>query len=343
MILFWLIILFFILSITTLIILRARYYAHCTQQPLTALHYALFSLAPVLVLIGYIYWGNSQKLPQWFAYRAQQQVVAQFSEQLKNPQQIIERMQAILKAHPQSVQGWYLLARLYVSQQNYQQAVLAFARANTLEPNNIDILEQYAQALFLAEKQTINTRLQQVLAQIVQLQPNNILVTNLQALAAFHQQNYLQAIQLWQTLLTQVPPGSNDAAGLTSIIHQAQQQLAMIPHANALAVKVQLALGIRPKVPLESAVFIYAKAAKGLDIPLAVVKKQVRDLPLTVYLSDALAMLPTQKLSQYENIYIYAKIAENGQADQLSPYVARSKLIKLNQQTDVVLIISNKD
>jgi len=48
-------------------------------------------------------------------------------------------------------------------------------------------------------------------------------------------------------------------------------------------------------------------------MPLAVVRKQVRDLPVEVTLSDAMAMMPERKLSSFDQIVIGARISRTGQ------------------------------
>jgi cytochrome c-type biogenesis protein CcmH len=64
----------------------------------------------------------------------------------------------------------------------------------------------------------------------------------------------------------------------------------------------------------EDTVFIYAQAHSGPKMPLAIIRKQVKDLPLTVSLSDADAMMPAMKLSTFKAARLLARISNSGNA-----------------------------
>jgi len=49
-------------------------------------------------------------------------------------------------------------------------------------------------------------------------------------------------------------------------------------------------------------------------MPLAIVRKQVRDLPVTVVLDDSMAMTPTMTLSSFDQVVIGARISRTGNA-----------------------------
>ena len=64
----------------------------------------------------------------------------------------------------------------------------------------------------------------------------------------------------------------------------------------------------------EDTVFIYAQALSGPKMPLAIVRKQVSDLPLTVSLNDSMAMMPNMKLSKFATVKLLARISKSGNA-----------------------------
>ena len=49
-------------------------------------------------------------------------------------------------------------------------------------------------------------------------------------------------------------------------------------------------------------------------MPLAIVRKQVRDLPLSVTLDDSLAMSPAMVLSKFSEVSVGARISSSGNA-----------------------------
>jgi cytochrome c-type biogenesis protein CcmH len=61
-------------------------------------------------------------------------------------------------------------------------------------------------------------------------------------------------------------------------------------------------------------VFIFARAAQGPRMPLAIVRKQVKDLPATVVLDDSLNMNPNMKLSSVPEMVVVARVSKSGMA-----------------------------
>jgi cytochrome c-type biogenesis protein CcmH len=61
-------------------------------------------------------------------------------------------------------------------------------------------------------------------------------------------------------------------------------------------------------------VFVYAKAAAGPPMPLAVQRITVADLPTSLRLDDSMAMMPAMKLSSFPQVIVGARISPSGQA-----------------------------
>lgn len=82
----------------------------------------------------------------------------------------------------------------------------------------------------------------------------------------------------------------------------------------ALQVEVSLAEPLWREADVNHSLFVYAKAASGPPMPLAVKRLKVADLPLTVILDDSLAMTPEMKLSNFPQVIVGARISPSGQA-----------------------------
>ncbi len=82
----------------------------------------------------------------------------------------------------------------------------------------------------------------------------------------------------------------------------------------SIQVAVSLAEPLKSKANPNQSLFIYAKAASGPPMPLAVKRLRVADLPITVTLDDSLAMTPEMRLSNFPQVMVGARISASGQA-----------------------------
>ena len=71
---------------------------------------------------------------------------------------------------------------------------------------------------------------------------------------------------------------------------------------------------IKAQAQDQQTVFIYAQALNGPKMPLAIVRKQVADLPVSVDLNDTLAMQPNMRLADFKQLRIIARISKSGTA-----------------------------
>ena len=84
--------------------------------------------------------------------------------------------------------------------------------------------------------------------------------------------------------------------------------------APGLTVNVILADRLAAGLDGSETLFVFARAAGGPPMPLAVARKRVSDLPLTVTLDDSMAMAPGMKLSNFDRVVVGARISASGTA-----------------------------
>jgi cytochrome c-type biogenesis protein CcmH len=108
------------------------------------------------------------------------------------------------------------------------------------------------------------------------------------------------------TVVAQAPPSPAPTAKPT--------QGKTAPGAERIAGRVSLDPGLASQVSPQDTVFIYANAADGPRIPLAIVRTTVDKLPYDFVLDDSMAMNPQMKLSHISAVMVRARISRSGNA-----------------------------
>jgi cytochrome c-type biogenesis protein CcmH len=243
-----------------------------------------------------------------------------------------------LKDKPDDLRGWVLLARSYETLNRYTDALGAYRNARRLSGDNPEVLADYADALVMANGGRFNDEAGEVLQKAVEAQPDNVKALWLIGHWKNQQGAYTEAITYWQRAAALLPAGSQDTAIIAQQISQLQQRLGITPTApvaiatpspavapatagggtadagQAITVTVALDPALTAQAAPESTVFIFARAVQGPRMPLAIIRRQVKDLPVTVTLDDSLAMSPAMTLSKFDQVMIGARISASGNA-----------------------------
>lgn len=214
-----------------------------------------------------------------------------------------------------NLQGWLLLARSQQTTKHPQEAAISYQRALALAPGNLDIKALYAQALAESQNNSLAGRPAEIVAEILAADPNHPTGLWLAGLAAAKAGDAVTAISHWQKLKAQYPPGSEDAKQLDAYLAMLQGgEPEAESHGVSVKVHVTLAPALAKAANPEDTLFVFAKAAQGPPMPLAIVRKRVKDLPADVTLDDSMAMAPGMKLSGFPKIVLGARVSKTGNA-----------------------------
>lgn len=217
---------FLILIVTVLFLLigRLKNFKNSREKSLilgSFLYALLFSFS------AYYFWGGSQKLFNYYHEEAVTPIIAKWRNQFSNVDAVITRMENHLSRNPNSAQGWYLLGRLYFSQQNYEKAEKAFAKAQALRPeDNLILIERATVLLYATDHPEYLPKIFQLLQEVITRDPKNSAANNLLGMWAFREKKYELAIKYWQIVLADFLPNSPEYKSLVAAINQAEQLMA---------------------------------------------------------------------------------------------------------------------
>ncbi len=111
---------------------------------------------------------------------------------------------------------------------------------------------------------------------------------------------------------------------------------------STIAGTVQLAPALAAQADPSDTVFIFARAAQGPKMPLAIVRKQVKDLPYTFMLDDSTAMAPNMALSNFAQVVVGARVSKSGLAVPQSGDLEGISATVKPGSTGVAVVIANK-
>ena len=229
---------------------------------------------------------------------------------------MVGRLAARLRENPDDADGWKLLGRSYAVLGRFPEAVDAYAKATQRAPRDPQLLADFADALAMARGERLAGEPEQLVLRALELDPNNLKALALAGTAAFERKDYAGAARYWQRMLPLVPAGSEDARAIQANLNEALALAGTKPAAKHPGVRgtVQISAKLRKDVSPDDTVFIFARAAEGPPMPLAVRRARVRELPLAFSLDDSMAMAPEAKLSSFSRIIVSARISRSGNA-----------------------------
>jgi cytochrome c-type biogenesis protein CcmH len=269
-----------------------------------------------------------------------------------SPQKVAEmaaNLAAKLQKEPDNAEGWLILAHTYYSLKRFPEAIGAYEHAAQLLPNDADMLADYADALGAANN-SLDGKPTELINRALKADPTQWKALALAGTVAFNHKDFKQAVVYWEQLRTTLPPDSDMARSIASSIAEAKDlggikttaapataaapatksaaasvaPVAASAATSASAASTTAGSAISGTITLsptfaraaapEDTVFIVARAAQGPKFPLAIIRKQVKDLPFKFSLDDSMAMSPEMKMSNFADIVVGARVTKSGDA-----------------------------
>ncbi|MEE4132981.1 c-type cytochrome biogenesis protein CcmI [Pseudomonas viridiflava] len=296
-------------------------------------------LVPVLGMGAYLQLGASDKV----------ELSREFSQPPTSLADMTQRLERTVQAQPDSSESLYFLARSYMAQNRPGDAAQMFERAAGLAGRPPELLGQWAQALYFASDKHFTPQVQVLTDEALKADPREVTSLGLLGIAAFETERYQAAVDYWTRLLNVLPAQDPSRSALEGGIARARENLKTgakpalaASRAASIKVRVDLAPALKDKVQPRDSVFIFARAVDGPPAPLAVKRITIAELPAEVELSDADAMMPQLKLSNFPQVQLVARVSRAGQPTT-GEWVGRSQPLASDSGAQQALIIDSPD
>jgi len=224
-------------------------------------------------------------------------------------------LRSALQSEPDNLNDWTMLGRLGMVLNNASIASQAFERALQLAPNDPGLKQDYAEVLTRSSDPQDNRQAALLLHELLKADRHNLRTLGLLAFNAFEQQQYDQAIDAWQTLLTLLPANDERRVMIARSIEQAKTA------AGQQSSQLALSISLTPQAEkiLPQGGVLYISVTDGVSpVPVAVKRLPLSHFPLSLTLDDSNAMMPDRLLSAQHQLQVRARISRDGSANARS-------------------------
>jgi cytochrome c-type biogenesis protein CcmH len=255
-------------------------------------------------------------------------------------QAMSDQLRQRLAENPNNAEGWGMLGRIERALGRFDPADEAFKKSLAIAVND-DVSIERAEVLAQKNQGKFEGEPWDIIQSVLKADPEHGNALLLAGSAAFSQGQFQDSLKYWDKVRGLLPASSPDLPALVEAINKARERLNMpaldpatavaqapqapapiakpmqgktAPGAERIAGRVSLDPALASQVSPQDTVFIYANAAEGPRMPLAIVRTTVDKLPYDFVLDDSLAMNPQMKLSQVNSVMVRARISKSGNA-----------------------------
>lgn len=233
---------------------------------------------------------------------------------------MVASLAARLETNPDDLNGWIMLGRSYMTLGNYPAAVLAYERAVNIEQSqNAQSLVNLGEALLARDNSRIEGRMAALFESALALEPNNPAALFYGGIAAMNRGNTEQAAERWEILLSLNPPEEirgileQRIAEWRGVAPPAMNTPTTAQAGTVIVAEISVSAAAIASLPAEASVFVVARDPAQPSPPIAVTRRVLSELPVTVRLSDADSMIPGRTLSAFSEVELIARVSVSGQ------------------------------
>lgn len=235
-------------------------------------------------------------------------------------EQMVAGLAERMRKNPDDPKGWAILARSYYAMQRFPEAVAAYEQLLQRTPHTADLLTDYADALAMSRNRDLSGKARAALQKALELDPQHFKALALLGAEAYDRKDYRAAVGYWERMQPLVPSDSELGQQIASSIAEARGHYApgsdkktAATASTGVSGTVRLGASVTEIDPNDT-VFVFARAAEGPKMPLAVRRFHVKDLPASFELKDSDSVGAPTKLSEQTTVVIGARISRSGSA-----------------------------
>jgi cytochrome c-type biogenesis protein CcmH len=267
----------------------------------------------------------------------------------KQIEALTDKLTAHLKSKPDDVDGWVMLARTYMALGRLAESLPAYERAIALRGDDAQLMADYADSLAVNNNRVLAGEPMKWINKALKIDPRNVKALGLAGADAFDRKDYGAAVSYWEQVLQFGPTEGEyleqvkaslaearqlgglstgspkpaealkpaqppvDLAGKAPVTPSGSAPLST-PVSASVSGTVSLSPALAKQAGPEDTLFVFARGPEGKGMPLAILRRQVKDLPLQFTLDDSLAMSPAAKISGVSSVVVSARISKTGEA-----------------------------
>lgn len=276
---------------------------------------------------------------------------------------MLNELAARARRNPEDAEAWTALGMLWKDLENFSAAEAALRRVARLQPDNPFVQVELAEImLYTSGQRRLPDEARELLRRATQSDPSNQKARWLLGIDAFQRGDHETALSHWTDLEAMLEEGPVREQ-IRQQIQRARMEMAhagmepgAVPEsaepeagqgsddaAAGLTVRVRLAESLADAVTGNETVFVFARAAQGPPMPLAVKRLQADNLPAEITLTDADGMAEGLRLSAFDEVIITARISATGNATaQSGDLEGRSDPIASNTGEPVAVTIDHE-
>lgn len=323
---------------------------------------ALVVLVPLLSFGLYDLLGSPQYLdvagPGNHSTMSSNTSVPSTAKELPSMEEMIVGLKKKTAENPDDPNAWYLLGRLYAATEQFPLSVEAYEKLVVVSDRQATALVVLADSLAMTQGGKLAGRPISLVKEALEKEPAHTTALWMAGQAAADQKQYLEAIDYWQRAAQGLQDDKEMLAELRTMIDEAvvlaksagmevaDVSLPSLPQplpGNSISIEVTIDPSLLQQIGENDVLFIFARAVSGPPMPLAAIKRQARELPVSIVLDDSSLLRPGTSLSQFEQLKLGARVSRSGQpVAQSGDLQSTVQVVDLGSKEAVLLHIDQR-